>query len=143
MPVLVSGVGGEQSVRAALAAGAHGVVLDLVREKIDNLTKLVSEVREVMGPVVSATAPEGAMPPTPGAIEAPGAAVLMTVSVNGEATAIAGGTTVGDLLDDREWARESVVVSIAGARVPRRRFDDLLLGEGDRVAVSMDGEIRE
>jgi sulfur carrier protein len=59
----------------------------------------------------------------------------VTISVNGEARAVAAGTTVGQLLAELALPSERVAVERNGRIVPRAAHATTALEEGDRLEI--------
>ncbi|GHH34697.1 sulfur carrier protein ThiS [Streptomyces candidus] len=59
----------------------------------------------------------------------------MNVSVNGEPRALSAGTTLGDLVATLTRAHAGVAAALNETVVPRGRWADTALGDGDRVEV--------
>lgn len=59
----------------------------------------------------------------------------ISVSVNGEPRAIAAGTTLGGLVSTLTDAHSGVAAAVNEAVVPRSRWQETVLGDGDRVEV--------
>lgn len=59
----------------------------------------------------------------------------MRVSVNGEERELGSGTTVADLVQEAAASAEQVAVAVNGDVVPRARWEQAALAEGDRVEI--------
>ncbi|MEU7133882.1 sulfur carrier protein ThiS [Streptomyces sp. NPDC046261] len=59
----------------------------------------------------------------------------LSVSVNGAPRAVPAGTTLGALVATLTDARGGVAAAVNEAVVPRGRWQETVLGEGDRVEV--------
>lgn len=59
----------------------------------------------------------------------------MTITVNGKPKPLQAGTSVTRLLDDLDLDSSRVAVELNRDIVPRERFDDTSLADGDRVEV--------
>lgn len=57
------------------------------------------------------------------------------VTANGERLSVAAGTTIAALMDALDLPRGRVAVEHNGALVPRERFGEIVLSEGDRLEV--------
>ena len=59
----------------------------------------------------------------------------MQVMVNGESTDIKSGSTVAELLELLQIARERVAVEVGLEIVPKANYDSHVLTEGDRIEI--------
>ena len=59
----------------------------------------------------------------------------MQVMVNGESTDIKSGSTVAELLELLQIARERVAVEVGLEIVPKGQYDSHTLAEGDRIEI--------
>jgi sulfur carrier protein len=59
----------------------------------------------------------------------------LKITVNGSATEVAAGTSVGDLVRQRVDDRRRVAVARNGEVVPRAEWDDTALAESDVIEV--------
>ena len=59
----------------------------------------------------------------------------MNISVNGEPSTAAAGSTVADLVDALAGRRGGVAVAVNEDVVPRARWEDTPLNPGDRVEI--------
>jgi sulfur carrier protein len=59
----------------------------------------------------------------------------MQVMVNGESTDIKSGSTVAELLELLQIARERVAVEVGLEIVPKANYDSHALTEGDRIEI--------
>lgn len=63
------------------------------------------------------------------------AAETLTIRLNGEPTEVASGSTVLDLLERLDRHPRTVAVERNGDIVPRQRYGETVLAEGDRLEV--------
>ena len=59
----------------------------------------------------------------------------ISLSLNGKATTAAAGTTLGQLLDDLGIVRRMIAVEYNGEILPRHRYDESTLDDGDQLEV--------
>jgi sulfur carrier protein len=59
----------------------------------------------------------------------------MNVELNGKTTELQDIKTVGDLIRSRDLKPQMVAVELNGEILPRERFDDQALAEGDRLEI--------
>lgn len=139
VPVLAAVGIEERWVAEAIGAGAHGVIVGggLLEAEPE---RAAGRLRAVVGRDPGGSDREAAT--AVGRVEASGAGGddAVTVELNGERTIVPAGTTVDDLVGERGWRSEAVVVTINRRRLARRRFDGVVLGDGDTVeVVQIDG----
>jgi sulfur carrier protein len=60
---------------------------------------------------------------------------MIAITVNGEAYPAAPGTTLVDLVDERCASHRGIAVAWNGEVVPRSRWSEILVGEGDQVEI--------
>jgi thiamine biosynthesis protein ThiS len=60
---------------------------------------------------------------------------MMKVELNGKTTELDGVRTVGDLIRSKDLKPQMVAVELNGAILPRERFDEQALNEGDRLEI--------
>ena len=61
---------------------------------------------------------------------------MTVVTVNGEPTEVAAGATVADVVLELDAApRRGIAVAVGGEVVPRREWEQRVLGDGERVEV--------
>lgn len=59
----------------------------------------------------------------------------MKATVNGETRAVEQEATLGAMIDALTPSRRGIAIAVNGVVVPRSRWDEFLLREGDRVEV--------
>jgi sulfur carrier protein len=59
----------------------------------------------------------------------------ISLQLNGTQTDAAAGTTLGALLDAKGLVRRMIAVEYNGEILPRARYDEVMLQEGDRLEV--------
>ena len=74
-------------------------------------------------------------PIIPGRGIRPGGARVMQVTVNGAQERLEDGLSVADLLERRALQPIRVAVEINEELVPRKRFDETFVQEGDRIEI--------
>lgn len=59
----------------------------------------------------------------------------MQVELNGKMTQLDGVATVGDLIRSKDLKPRMVAVELNGEIVPREKFDEQVLSDGDRLEI--------
>jgi sulfur carrier protein len=59
----------------------------------------------------------------------------MQILVNGESTSVAEGLTLGELIGQLHLAGQRLAIELNGGIVPRSRWTEVRLGEGDRAEI--------
>lgn len=60
---------------------------------------------------------------------------IITLTLNGRPTGVAPGTSLGKLLDDQGIIRRMIAIEYNGEILPRHRYDETILGDGDELEV--------
>lgn len=60
---------------------------------------------------------------------------MITLNLNGKDTTVETGTSLGQLLDDRGIVRRMIAVEYNGEILPRHRYDETILSDGDQLEV--------
>ncbi|MCO5176447.1 MAG: sulfur carrier protein ThiS [Thermomicrobiales bacterium] len=60
---------------------------------------------------------------------------IITLTLNGRPTEVAPGTSLGKLLDDQGIIRRMIAIEYNGEILPRHRYDETILGDGDELEV--------
>jgi sulfur carrier protein len=59
----------------------------------------------------------------------------LQLTLNGQATTVDSGTTLGQLIDARGIVRRMIAVEYNGEIVPRHQYDEIVLNDGDQLEV--------
>jgi len=123
-PVLVAGDFDRVEAADAMAVGAHGLIVGW------------STWRREPGLVaVVARHPVELPSREPGIRSGPAAIGNVVIVVNGREITTDGDTTLADLAAEAGWSAGSVVVSLNGERIARRRLGEVVPHPGDQVTI--------
>lgn len=59
----------------------------------------------------------------------------IALTLNGRATEVVPGTSLGTLLDDKGIIRRMIAIEYNGEILPRHRYDETILADGDELEV--------
>lgn len=59
----------------------------------------------------------------------------ITIELNGADVTVAAGSSIGDMLDERDIERRMIAIEYNGEILPRHEYDETVLQEGDRLEI--------